>query len=499
MGKFTTEAKVGVFVLVGLALLAYMSFRVGGFDLGKKKGYEVYGVFDNASGLKKDVSIEIAGIEIGKVSRISLFEGRARVDMVIHSDVVLDVDCQATIRTKGVLGDKFVEITPGTPDLPDLAPGDRIIIAKTPTDIDQIITKVGEISNDIRKVTNSLNSVLGTEEGAAQMKEMLANFSEMSANLAQLTRDNTEQVKQMVENLTLFSADLRDMSGANKKNINAILASFAETSRKMNQTVTSLQKISDKIARGEGTIGALVHDDSTIRNLNSSLASLRDISEKLNDGQGTLGKLINESGTGEKIDEALEGINDYLAVNKEFKVWVDYRGDWLTEHEDMRSTLSIRFQPKQDKYYLIGVTSDPFGGYDRTERTTTAGGGQSTVIEEVRSQGDLKFSAQIAKRYYDFVVRGGLIESAGGFGMDYFAYDDAFRLSFEAFTGDFDHNPHLRAWAQYTFWDHFYVAAGYDDFISDQDRASPFIGIGLTFNDDDLKYLLTSAPIPTGK
>ena len=498
MAKFTTEAKVGVFVLIGIALLGWMSFKIGGFDLGKKSGYEVYAIFENASGLKVDVSVEVAGIQIGKVSRISLVDGKARVDMLINAEVPLDVDCQASIRTKGVLGDKFVEINPGTTALPDIKPGGRIALTKTPTDIDQIITKVGDISNDIKRVTNSLSTALGGDEGATQIKAILANFNEMSSNLAKITRENNESLKQMVDNLTVFSADLRDLSGTNKANLNTILATFAETSKKMNATVASLQTISQKIAKGEGTLGSLVNDDTTIRNLNNSLASLRDISEKLNEGQGTLGKLINDPSTAEKLDSALDGVNEFLDANQDFKVFVDYRGDYLMESEELRSTLNIRLQPKHDKYYLLGVTVDTFGTLDRTEKTLTTAAGESTTIEETRNRGDIRFNAQIAKRYYDFVVRGGLIESGGGFGLDYYMLDDALKFTFEAFTGDIDRNPHLRAYATYRFWEHFYVAAGYDDFISDQDRTSPFIGIGLHFNDDDLKYLLSSAPVPTG-
>ena len=82
-------------------------------------------------------------------------------------------------------------------------------------------------------------------------------------------------------------------------------------------------------------------------------------------------------------------------------------------------------------------------------------------------------------------------------GVDYLALDDALKFTFEGYSGNFDHDPHLRAAITYNFWKYFYVTGGYDDFISDQDRESPFLGVGLSFNDDDLKWLLTSAPIPS--
>ena len=501
MSGVTTEAKVGVFVLIAILLLAYMSVRIGGIQLGKGGGYSVYAVFDNASGLKKDTGVEIAGITVGKVADITLEDARAKITLLINSEVSLPIDSKAMIRTRGVLGDKFVELTPGSPDLEKLKDGDRIVNAMTPTDIDQIITQVGHISEDIKRVTNTLSGVLGTEQGEAELRAILGNFSEMSANLAKLTRDNNEALQKMIQNLTVFSEDLRTMSTANKDNINLILASFAETSKRMSRTIATLQEVSDKINRGEGTFGQLVNDDTTVRELNKTLASLRDISQKISEGRGTLGKLVNDPSTGEKLDDALDGVNTYLSKQEQFKVYVDYHAEYMLDRDKsntgLRSVVNIRIQPRADQYYILGVVYDPYGSFSKKERTYTTGGASYTTIEETRDRDALLFNAQIAKRFYDLVIRGGIIESGGGVGLDYYMLDDQIKFTFEGFSGDIDHNAHLRLAMTYTFWKNFYVMAGYDDFISDQGRESPFVGIGLQFNDDDLKYLFSSAPIPS--
>lgn len=495
MSGFTTEAKVGLFVLIGFLLLAYMSVKVGDFEFGKEKGYEVKALFDNVAGLKLNVPVQIAGIDVGKVNRIGLVGRRAQVVMSINPDVKLPSDSVAIIRTSGVLGDKFLEIIPGDEQLPALKNGEELVNTRTPTDVDEIIAKVGEISEDIKRVTNSLGNALGDEGGDVQ--RMITNFADMSENLAKLTRDNNEQLQKMIENLTLFSQDMAALSSTNKENINAILAGFAETSKRINITIASLQDITNKINRGQGTLGELVNDDTTVKKLNTTLASLQDISEKINNGQGTLGKLVNESSTADKLDNALDGVNSYLDKEKKFKVYVDYKGEWLTAHDDLKSTFNIRIQPSEDRYYLLGVVSDSYGKNKKTEKTITTNGVETSVIEETWEKEKLKFNAQIARRYYDLVVRGGLIESGGGVGFDFYMLNDDLKFTFEAFSGDVDRNWHLRAAATYEFWRVFYVTLGYDDFISDQGRESPFVGLGLTFNDDDLKYLIGGAPIPT--
>lgn len=497
MGKFTTEAKVGLFVLVGLLLLGYMSFRIGGFEIRRDKGYRIYALFNTASGLAQGVPVEIAGIEVGLVESISLEDGRALVTLRMSSDVPLGIDSRAMIRTKGVLGDKYVEIIPGAKGAPVLKPGNRIVHTQTPAEVDELITKITEISSDIKRVTQSLSEVLGGPEGASNMREILANFREMSATMATLIRDNNQQINRMLQNLNAFSEDLKGMSSDNKGNIEAILVSFRAASETMTRTMTAFQDITERVNRGEGVLGALVNDDTTIRDLNKTLASLRDISAKINSGEGTIGKLINDTTTADKIDDALSGVNTYLTKTDAFKFYIDYRADWLFEHEDLRSTINVRIQPKADKYYLLGVVTDNRGSYKKSEKISTTGGTSVTTIDETRDWGDIRLNAQIAKRYYDLVVRGGLIESAGGFGIDYYLLDDDLKLTFEAFSGEIDRNAHLRFGVTYDFWKYFYVSAGYDDFNSDQGRESGFFGLGLKFYDEDLKYLITSVPIPT--
>ncbi|MBU2549060.1 MAG: MCE family protein [Proteobacteria bacterium] len=497
MSTFSTEAKVGIFVLIGLVLFVYMGYRIGGFDLTQQKRYEVSAIFDTASGLKVGVPVQVAGIEIGTVGSIGLAGSRARVIMLLDPGVALPLDSQAVIRTSGVLGDKYIEMVPGTEGAPILKNGDKIIQTRTPAEVDQLITRISEISDDIKRVTASLSEVFGGPEGTQDMRKVLSNLREMSDSLATIVRDNNEQINRMVSNLSDFSADLKQMSAANKGNINAIFTSFRKTSEQMGRTIASLQDITEKINQGQGSIGRLVNDDTTVKDLNGTLASLRDISDKINQGQGTLGKLINDTSTADKIDDALTGVNDYLARTDAFKFYIDYRGDYMFRYEDLKSTLNVRIQPKEDKYYLLGISTDTQGSYRKSQKTFITGGQEVTSTEETWDRGDIKFTAQIAKRYRDWVLRGGMIDSQGGFGVDWYHMNDRLKLTLEATAGEVDQNAHLRLGMTYDFLKYFYISTGYDDFLSDRGRESAYLGLGLTFDDNDLKYLLSSAPIPT--
>ncbi len=467
MFSISSEAKVGLFVLVGLIILGYMSFRVGEFGFGMKKGYLVSVMFDNVAGLDRDASVQIAGVEVGRVEKIRLEDGKALVTMRILPDINLAEDVTASIKTHGILGEKYIEIVPGTRGKTLLKGGERITRVERQADIDRLLTQIGSIADDVKTVTASLSKVLGGDEGEESLKSIVKNTRDLTDSLNKIVKQNDEKFSQMI-------------------------ASLKEASIQMEKTFASLSEITEGINKGKGTIGRLVKDDSTIDNLNKSLASLKEITDKINEGKGSLGKLIHEDETVDNLNETLSGINRYVTKAEQFRTFLSYRGEYLFDKSDAKSYLELKIQPKEDKFYILGVVTDPRG--KRTIKYTTTGG--ATTRTEEWEKNELLFNLEIAKRWKDVVLRGGLLESTGGAGIDYFAFNDALKLSFEAFDFDTDRDPHLKAFAEYKLFKHLYLTAGWDDFISNEGNDSPFVGISIKFEDEDLKYLLTSTPIP---
>ncbi len=467
MFSISSEAKVGLFVLVGLIILGYMSFRVGEYGFGLKKGYPVDAVFDNVAGLEKDASVQIAGVEVGRVEKIRLKDGKALVTMRIIPDVKLARDVVASIKTHGILGEKYIEIVPGTKGEAFLKEGERITWVEGQADIDRLLNQLGSIADDVKVVTASLGKVLGGEEGEESLRSIVRNTRDLTDNLNKIVKQNDEKFSQMI-------------------------TSLREASMQMEKTFASLSEITEGINKGEGTIGRLVKDDSTIDKLNKTLASLQEISDKINEGKGTIGKLIHDDETVDNLNETLSGINRYVTKAEQFRTFLSYRGEYLFDTSDAKSYLELKIQPKEDKFYILGVVTDPRG--KRTVRYTTTGG--VTTRTEEWEKNKLLFNVEIAKRWKDVVLRGGLLESTGGAGIDYFAFNDALKLSFEAFDFDTDRDPHLKAFAEYRLFKHLYLTAGWDDFISNEGNDSLFVGISIKFEDEDLKYLLTSTPIP---
>ncbi len=111
--SWTTKVIVGLFALAGILALAFLSLRLGKIELFNKGGYILYANFDNISGLKTGDGVEIAGVQVGKVVAISLKDYRAHVAIRINQGVHIDSEAIASIKTSGIIGDKYVSVSLG--------------------------------------------------------------------------------------------------------------------------------------------------------------------------------------------------------------------------------------------------------------------------------------------------------------------------------------------------------------------------------------------------
>jgi len=269
-----------------------------------------------------------------------------------------------------------------------------------------------------------------------------------------------------------------------------------DTIRNLNGTLASLNEITEKIKQGEGTLGQLIVEDDAIQHLNETLASLDEITGKIDRGEGSIGRLINDDETVETLNTTLSNLNSYLEKQETFRTYLDYRGEYLFESEALKSYFSLRIQPREDKYYLLQLVDDPAGQETETYTATTVNGVTTDEREVVTEMNTLKFSAQVAKRYFDFGLRGGFFESTGGVALDYYLLDDSLIFSIEAFDWDPEENPHLKAKVDFSPFSHLYITSGFDDFINKHDHDSFFFGAGLNISDEDIKTIIMSAPLP---
>jgi phospholipid/cholesterol/gamma-HCH transport system substrate-binding protein len=138
--KMKLEMIVGIFVAIGLVCLAYLSIKLGKLEVIGGHLYEVTAEFNTATGLKSGATVEIAGVEVGRVRSISLKDDRAMVVLAIQDGVTLFTDTIASIKTRGIIGDKFLSLSPGGGGEP-LKPGGRIRDTESGLDLEELVSQ----------------------------------------------------------------------------------------------------------------------------------------------------------------------------------------------------------------------------------------------------------------------------------------------------------------------------------------------------------------------
>jgi|SRR5450631_3788724 len=143
MNMVKLEMTVGVFMIIGILCLGYVSIKLGKMEIIGGDYYTVSAAFDSVSGLKPGARIEVAGVEVGKVERIALDPtsgDRALAYMKIRSNVKITDDVIASVRTSGIIGDKFIKLKPGGSDR-FLKNNDKIQETESAIDIEELVSK----------------------------------------------------------------------------------------------------------------------------------------------------------------------------------------------------------------------------------------------------------------------------------------------------------------------------------------------------------------------
>jgi phospholipid/cholesterol/gamma-HCH transport system substrate-binding protein len=298
MKKMGTETKVGIFVFLGILVLGYLTVTVGKFQLGKEAGYRVYALFDSAAGVVRNSPVRIAGVHVGKVERVFLEGGKAKVAFRMPPNVPLYEDAKAYLRSEGLLGERYLEISPGSEEKPRLGEEALIPQGAIPVTLDQVLSRVSGIGEDFKGVLKPLGQIL---EGVDPQKvgRAVSNFEAFSGDLPQLAAD----ARETLGNFRNISAKLERGEGTLGMLIND--DSAYQDARK---TLAALRDVAEKVQRGEGTLGKLVNEEEAYHDVRKTAAALRDVAEKVRRGEGTLGKLVNDDGAYEDVRVTLANL-----------------------------------------------------------------------------------------------------------------------------------------------------------------------------------------------
>lgn len=521
LAKLKTELGVGLLILGSAGLLVYSSVQVTGFRSDLTDTYEVKAYFENVAGLVEGTAVRIAGIKVGEIKNIDLVEGKAEVVLAIYEKYRLRKSSSASIKSLGVLGDKYIELTQGSNNDDALDEGDVIAYVRTGSDLDSLIDNLSIILDDVKGVTGALNGALGGEEGKGKLNRILQNTEDLTLNLKQAMEKTNEKIDSILINFNHFTENLNKITGENRNGIKNIVDNVDHFSSnlknlmennygKLDKIIANLERVSHSLADDGPEItrnlkGILEENRENLRSsveeLDRSLENLKSITGKIDRGEGSIGKLVNDEATVESLNETLEGLNNYLTQADRIKLDLGFHTEYLQKQGEYKNYLHMNVRPVRDHYYQIEFVQDPRGKTEeKTTETSTTSGGSTTESSETKSENtdEFKITAQIAQRYYDTEFRIGLKESTFGLGIDqFFGRQDQLRFHLDAWDlGREYEGSHYKMGAIYRFLNNFYLYAGVDDFANEiPDYRDYYLGIGIIFNEDNLKMLASSLPI----
>jgi phospholipid/cholesterol/gamma-HCH transport system substrate-binding protein len=510
----SSAAKVGIVMLIALAVLGYFILKIEDLDLNRSGGTrEIKARFDDVAGLEDESAVRIAGVRKGHVTNVkALPDGTAEVTMEIDDDIPIHSDATARIANLGLLGEKYVELDPGTQKAPVQNAESIVVRGSAPASFDDVTSQVSAIAEDVKAITASLRTVMAGPAGQQRLDQIVGNVQAITAEVRALIAANRSNVDATMANTREITAHLRveiprladsiervanqlgGTVGENRSEVREIVTNLRGLSADLRVTADNLNAVSGQVRSGEGTVGKLLYSDEAHQKLTAALGSV----------EGGVTELRNLLGRAGRMQLQLGIKADYLAGGRGASevdgVDPDFGGS-------SRSAVGLRLIPNPDinRFYNVELSDSPRGKRrDKlvVETRTNPGTGESTTVvtEQTRYDRDFLLSAQVGWKLDPALdVRVGLFESTGGVGADY-RWGERIQFTGEAF--DFgkknDDLPHIRLFGEYTLrkekqhTPRIFLSTGVDNPLND---TAFILGGGIRWTDEDLKYLLGSIPI----
>ena len=483
------ETKVGAFFVASIGVIGLLIMRMEKVQLfGSKDQNHLVTEFAQVAGLNLQSAIRVAGVPVGFVTTIELDGSKARVILSLPRDFKVYKDATASLSSIGILGEKYIELDPGHPQL-GLLPQDATIPSKSGMGMDTLMESIGAISQDVKSITGALSKSIGGEEGREKLDEIVDNIRSLTAEFRAMAQENHGAI-----NATM--ANVQQMSGELKDNLPRLVKQFDDLGRNLNQLVGDSRPEFQGILQDVKKLTGDLH--ATVDNVNS-------ITGKIDRGDGTIGKLINDDATVKKLNLAVDNVNSMLGGFKAMDLNLDLNAAQWTKRSNSKVGIGIDLVPSHNHWYALELNSTPDGKITQSNQTLTSvdpvTGKDVTVLlntKNVTVDQAFTVSAQFAQRVLEnYVFTAGIIEGKGGFGTEFRALEDRFRLGAVAYDftkRDDKPKPRIRLTTSYQFYKGFYAMAGLQD-LANPDLRTFFFGGGLRWKDDDLKKLVGLASV----
>lgn len=437
----TTEVKAGLFTVIGIVvLLASIILLRGGFQL-RQRGYELKLRMNNAAGITTGAPVLMAGVEVGRVRRLSLTpERRAELTLRIREGVTIPTGSRFATATAGVLGDRYVAITPGPPDSAPIPP-DTVVLGADPLSLEQLFDRVTVVAQRAEETLVSINRLVGDPalrsdiaETVRNAREATAVVREAAANVERMTKalDRTvgTDVPAIARELRAMAGDLAGAAREIRTMVTDVSAD-GDTARQIRETLGNVQRTTARIDKMTQDLSGVVNEEQ-IRSIKRSIA---EVQSAVSEARQTLGEAR------QGVAEVRQGISEARTVVGRAGAVIDRVNKIIPERQDVPGGLRGLFRLDYELWYA-GTRA----GHD--VRVTVLPTSTRHFLFTWRDIGfNNRLGLQIGQRLENMplTVRFGLIDGHVGAGLDYGTAPGA------VFSADL-YNVNSLTFNVYTYW-----------------------------------------------
>lgn len=495
--------RIGLFTAIGIAVIVGFSFYVN--DKPDWHGHctQVKIYTDDATGLRRKSPVKTLGLDIGFIQKVELDGEQVLITVCVTAPVTILAETKPYIRSQGFLGDKFLELKPvemvgakHKPKAPEAKPeGSETnpshqeesdtptkegLLEGLPDEVEQMMQeqrKQERKATLLRVISGALDLLIAPAYAEDDAVVIKSEPKPLNAARETEMQDLLKKVAKLVDKLTLVMDDIRTVTQQKE---------FKETIVNLNQAMKNLEVL----LRPNGKVVANVND--SLESLKNAMAEAEQVMKKVNSGEGTIGKFINDPSIFDELKAAINSINLLLGRAGTLRTFVDLSAINVGAYDGAKGRLNIKIQPNPGRYYLLGLANDPRGRTRRKRTETVTNGGTVNVVEEkTTEEKGLKVTAMFGKYFGPLDLRAGLLEDNGAVGVGVWLDPDRrFGIHAEFFSPDKGEPSTARIYARAQILMSAYVTAGVDQLTKVNGRTPYFTGVGIFFDDDDLKYLL---------
>ena len=427
----TAEAKVGAFTVVGIILFGAAAMLLGGFSFGKGDVYTLYAGFHEVIGITPQSAVRLSGVPVGTVQDVRNDGGGVTVTLAIQGDVKIPRGSHVTIGAAGVMGDKFINITPEKDKGVYLGDGDYLI-GEDEAGMDTVFDGIAKSLDKVQAILDSMNEVMGNADFQKDLLQMAANMRETTVHISGL-------VAAMEQTMAMNQGNITQML----QNLNAATAS-------MNRTMNDVEAMMANLR----TVGA---DPQTAENLRATLENVRNASESVAHMAENMDGTFGDPDTAKDLRQTIQNARALTgrakgAMDKLEAIEVKPSADVLYSGgaHDWKTNFNMDVEAGDGKYLRLG--REDIGDRDRG-------------------------NAQVGVRRGSVGARAGLVAGDVGAGLDLYG-GKSFRFSADAY--DFD-DVAVRLRSEYRLGGSDTWLVGEWDHVNDSKDRAAYFGIRQAF------------------